>query len=635
MNSLMPQVCSPVVRLEHKGGEGMQQSLVPRAHEEFDRGNYRTAYELYKKVAEKIGEKYFHANLELCKKRMEGKSMRFISILDEISSASWKNEFDLFPLTRSSYQVEIESSLSHALFLESCWKGNQGAWEYAFTSPGLKHANAGALCEAIDSAKARGLPVLFWNKEDPMHYDRFMPIASRCDVIFTTDSNKVSSYIRDVPGARVESLPFAANPQLCNPFQRFDGELGTICFAGSYYSVGHEDRKIQMDNLLPTIIEFNGAIYDRMSKLENDRYAYPPQYKPFIREAVPFTEIVDVYKRYKIFLNVNTITDSPTMMSRRVYELLGCGTPVISTPSRSVEEQFPGIVQVAKDASEANELAEHLLNDEWGWLRLSHRGYREVMQKHTYARRAHQIRRALGDASEHVEPSVSIIMASNRPHFIDRIVTNICRQTHSRIELVLVIQDYSKAQESELKRKLRERKSNIGTIKIIRDDGDTPLGARLNMAATASTGEYVAKMDDDDFYFENYLSDMLIPFQFGDWALVGKREVFVYLEGKDETLIRLKGERHKLTQFVAGPTFVLKRHIFAMTGFSPLNRGEDSGLLESLRNLGFSIYAADPFNFLQFRSKDSTNHTWQVDDEFFVSKGYVVGTGMQESVVRL
>jgi len=613
----------------------MQQSLVPFAREEFDRGNYRAAYELYKRAAETIGEKYFRANLELCKKRMGGKSIRFVSILDEISSASWMNEFELFPLTRPGYQAEIESITSQALFLESCWKGNQGAWEYAFTSPGLKHANAGALCEAIDRAKAKGLPVMFWNKEDPMHYDRFMPIASRCDVIFTTDSNKVPDYIRDVPGARVESLSFAANPQLCNPSGRFNGEPGTVCFAGSYYSVGHDDRKIQMDNLLPTIIDFKGDIYDRMSKLENDRYAYPPQYKPFIREAVPFTEIVDVYKRYKIFLNVNTITDSPTMMSRRVYELLACGTPVISTPSRSIDEQFSGIVQVAKDAGEANELAKHLLDNEWEWLRLSHRGYREVMQKHTYAHRAHQIRRGLGHVSEYIEPSVSIIMASNRPHFIDRIVTNVCRQTHPNIELIIVIQGYSKEQESELDQKLKQRKSNINTIRIIRDDSDAPLGARLNRAAAVSTGEYVAKMDDDDLYFENYLADMLIPFSFGDWGVVGKREVFVYLEGRNETLLRMKGERHKPTQFVAGPTFVIKRHVLAMTGFAPLNRGEDSNLLESVRNLGFSIYASDPFNFLQFRSKSSTNHTWQVDDEFFTAKGCLVGMGMQEDVVRL
>lgn len=561
--------------------------------------------------------------------------IKFISILDEISEASWKTDFSLFPVNRQSYKQQIESSTSSALFIESCWKGNRGTWEYAFTSPGLKHANAQALCEAIDLAKKRKMPVIFWNKEDPMHYDKFMPIASRCDIVFTTDENKVEDYKRDIPGARIGTLAFSANPLLCNPSGRFLKEAGSICFAGSYYSEGHDDRKAQMDDLLPTIIEFNGAIYDRMSKLENDRYAYPQQYKPYIRDAVPFTEIINTYKQYKLFLNVNTITDSPTMMSRRVYELLACGTPVISTPSRALEEQFSGIVQIANNAEEANKIAERLLSNEWEWLRLSHMGYREVMKKHTYSHRAAQIKQALGCAEEKIEPLVSIIMASNRPHFIDRITTNIRRQNYGRIEVIIVIQGYSKEEEEHLSKKLKETNSNIIRYKLVRDDSDSTLGSRLNLAASFTSGEYLAKMDDDDFYFENYLADMLIPFSFGDYGLVGKKETFFFLESQNKTIVRFKGEQHKSTDFVSGATLVFKRAVYEQIRFADLNKGEDTNLINSIKSLGMKIYATDPFNFIAFRSKDTQNHTWQVDDNFFLEKGTVIGAGLCTEVTSL
>jgi len=618
--------------------------LTTQAAAAYKSGNFDLALSIYRTLSQKIGKEFFQYNVELCKRKLPKKqttakhnpTVKFISILDEISDASWREDFTLFPVSRQSWAEQIQKSTAHALFLESCWKGNHGKWEYAFTSPGLQHANAQALCAAIDAAKKRKLPIVFWNKEDPMHYDRFMPIATRCDIILTTDSNKIPDYQKDIPNAKVATLAFAANPKLCNPAGRFRREPGTICFAGSYYSVGHDDRKAQMDKLLPTIIEFDGHIYDRMSKLENDRYAYPAEYKPHIKPAVPFTEIVNVYKNHKLFLNVNTITDSPTMMSRRVYELLACGTPVISTPSLAIDEQFKGIVQVAKDAAEANKIAQHLLADEWAWLRLSHRGYREVMTKHTYSHRAQQIKKALFDVlDEPQKPTISIVMASNRPHFIPRILENVLRQDYPELELAIIIQGYTQAQEQQLRVALLQDGKKLKRFTVIRDDSDATLGARLNMGVAATSGEYVAKMDDDDFYFEKYLSDMMIPFSFGNYGLVGKKEIFIYLEGHDKTFVRFKGERHKATDFVAGPTFVVKREVLLASHFADVNRGEDSNLLKNIRAQGHKIYAADPFNFVQFRSASHTNHTWQVEDDFFLKSAEFIGDGIPKKITAL
>jgi hypothetical protein len=563
------------------------------------------------------------------------KKLRAISILDEISEECWKYEFTSYPINRKSYIKQVEGSTADFCFIESCWKGNRGSWQYAFTSPGLQHRNAKALLELLPIAKDK-MPLLFWNKEDPMHYDKYLPIAKFADVIFTTDSNKIVDYKRDVPGADVYAVPFAAQQKICNPSGRFLREPESVCFAGSYYGVGHDERKRQMDALLPSIIEFKGAIYDRMSKIDSDRYLFPEQYVPFIRDAVPFKEVVELYKRFKVFLNVNTIVDSPTMMSRRVYELLACGTPVVSTPSKAIEEQFPGIVHVANNAKEANVIIEKLLTDEHYWEKTSHIGYREVMTKHTYTHRYQDIRESLGYAENLNAPLVTIITCTRRPGMIDRIVENVTRQKHPNCELILVLQEFNKGQASELLEKIKSKKSSIKDIKVIVEDSpDITLGERFNKAFEIAKGDYVAKMDDDDFYFEHYLSDMLIPFSFGDYGLVGKWEIYFYLSGSEKLIKRFSGRKHCDSKFVAGATFVFKAEVFRKYKFKSLNRGEDSDLLDRLHKDGVKIYASDPYNFIVWRG-DVSNHTWDASDEYFLSgkETKVVGEGFCDHLVR-
>ncbi|WP_278386785.1 glycosyltransferase family protein [Stutzerimonas kunmingensis] len=638
-------------------------SQVRYAASEYAKGNYESALKAYQVLASTIGPEFFHANSSICERRLHGSStathnpkkqslfipprenstskastakLKSIYIMDEISEECWRHEMNGFPINRANYNEQIQKSTADFCFLESCWKGNRGAWEYAFTSPGLKHANAQALLDLIPKAKSK-MPVVFWNKEDPMHYDRYLPIAKHANIIFTTDANKVADYKRDVPDAAIYAVPFAAQQKICNPSGRFRSEPESVCFAGSYYGIGHDERKRQMDALLPSIIDFNGAIYDRMSKVDSDRYKFPEQYIPFIREAVPFTEVVDLYKRFKVFLNVNTIVDSPTMMSRRVYELLACGTPVVSAPSKAIEEQFPGIVQIANNAKEANVIIEKLLTDERYWEKISHLGYREVMKKHTYSHRLKEIEKALGYEQVTSEPLVSIITCSRRPHMIDRIVENMTRQNHPNCELILVLQDFSNTKKDELIAKLRAKPSNLKRIEVItNDDTATTLGERFNGGAALAQGEYIAKMDDDDFYFENYLSDMLIPFSFGNYGLVGKKELYMYLSESKKLIRRFPGMQHREADFVAGATFLFKASIFKKYKFNHLNHGEDSDIIERIKKDGVKIYSADPFNFVVWRG-ETTGHTWSATDEYFLNgtQTKIIAEHLDESIYKL
>lgn len=567
------------------------------------------------------------AKIQEIKPKSEKGAETALSIFDEISNLNWSTEFHLKPLSREGAEEQICNEQADFVFLESAWAGNNNAWQYAFTSPGLQHANAKKLVKAISIIqKRKDLPLAIWNKEDPLHYDRFLPIMKQADHIFTTDSNMIAKYQADTDAKTVTALPFGANLELCNPVGRYREPEETICFAGSYYSEGHEERNRQMGFILDPIVNHNGVIYDRMSKLGNPRYYFPEKFHPFIRDAVGFDEVTKLYRRFKAFLNVNTIINSETMMSRRVYEILASGTPVISAPSQAIEAQFDGIVQVAANSREANEATERLLTDERHWFKTSQRGIREVVTKHQYKHLGDIVRQTVFGGSAPLEkPLISVILATKRSHFLDRIVKNIACQKNVRMEVIFAFTDtWTEDKKNEIEKRVRAAE-NVERCRVLTFPSEMTLGTKLDQAIQHSSGKYIAKFDDDDFYFENYLADQVMCFDFANCDIVGKWSFPVWLEECDKLILRHPGREHVHTHFVAGATMVIKRSWYDMIRFSDKTRGEDSDFLRRSHAAGAKIYSSDHFNFINYRAKDVSHHTWEADNDIFERTGKIIG----------
>lgn len=660
----------------------MSQQIVKLALAAFKEGRYIEARELYMHAAQKIGADFFKVNIDLCNKRMsqigladkglcpsglgadskktaecveaidangevlspalfvksekaKHRRLRALYILDQISEISWSKQFDLTQLDRKGFREQLATTKFDFLFLESCWKGNQGAWEYAFVSPNFRHANAQALLDAIRLAKERKIPIVFWNKEDPMHFEKFLPVAKHCDIVLTTDSNLLDSYSKHLEHTRVDVLGFGADPAICNPKNRFRSQPETVCFAGAYYPEHHDERVRQMDYVLPAILKFGGAIYDRYSNLQTDKYRFPEPYSSVIRPSVPFSEIVNVYKNFKVFLNVNTIIDSPTMMSRRVYELLASGTPVVSAPSRALDVQFGDLVATGTQEEEICAAVEHLLTQEDVWEKVAHRGYREVFTKHTYRHGRDTIERSLGrEAAVNLLPLISIIVASCRPKNVQRTIENVIRQGYGNCEVIYVVTPNFTAEDIENLLSVPNRSQRITRAELLVLGSEVTLGKCLNEAIRISRGDYIAKFDDDNFYFENYLTDLLIPFSFDDYKIVGKESYFCYLGGMNKIIWRSPEKRHRETKFVAGDAMMIKREVFEITSFPEKRVGEDTKLLKDVVASGLKIYSADHFNFIKYRDSDLSAHTWVVEEEALLRQAKIVCDDLIEEVVK-
>lgn len=555
----------------------------------------------------------------------------FATILDEFSSDNWSSEFTNITLTLDGWQRELDYFEPDCLMVESAWYGNYNEWAFAFVAP-RTHANAREFEKLLSVCREREIPTLFWNKEDPLHFDRFIDVAKLFDIVFTTDANSIERYRDHLGHERIYSLPFAAQPAICNPAYRGDMRDHRPCFAGSYYTSGHGDRAEQMEFMLDALMDQDGVIYDRYFHSEDEKVQMPEKYKPISQPPIPFDEMVNGYKAHSSILNVNTVVDSPTMMSRRVFEILASGTPVISSPSTAIENLLGDVVDVVSSRDEASALMQKYKESPELSDRRGHVGHRRVLKEHTYRRRFLDIREAIADAypdsafalprdsgSESV--AISMIIASRRPASIDAIIQNTSRQSHSDCEVILALTpDFSKSDVEKLR-------SSVRNSVILELPEECTLGEALNRAVEASSGDVLVKMDDDNLYGDEFLADLILPLQYTEAEIIGKECHFTYLEQLDQTLLMFPNKAHRYTSFVAGDAMLFTRDVADRIKFPSKRVGEDSEFLRRATRMGIRIYSTDPYNFSKMRYADPNFHTWEADADKFLKSSRIVGRG--------
>src|SRR5690606_27479778 len=68
-----------------------------------------------------------------------------------------------------------------------------------------------------------------------------------------------------------------------------------------------------------------------------------------------------IYKEHVMCLNVNSVTDSDTMCSRRLLEILASGGIAVTNPGRAVDRYFRDFCHVVHSREQASELFARLL----------------------------------------------------------------------------------------------------------------------------------------------------------------------------------------------------------------------------------------------------------------------------------
>ncbi|MGI8644824.1 MAG: glycosyltransferase [Nocardioides sp.] len=213
-------------------------------------------------------------------------------------------------------------------------------------------------------------------------------------------------------------------------------------------------------------------------------------------------------------------------------------------------------------------------------------------------------------------PSVSILLATRRPEQLTFALTQVAKQAAHGIELVLATHGFE-ADAARVREHLGDRPSVLLPVAA-----ETRFGDVLDAAARAASGDLVLKMDDDDWYGPDVVSDLRWARRTSGAELVGMAAEFVYLEPLGLT-VRRRTSVEAPARVVAGGTMLLDRgYLRALGGFRSVTRFVDAQLLAAVRRAGGGVHRTQGLGYVLRRG--ATGHTWSPDLGYFLSRRSVV-----------
>lgn len=557
-------------------------------------------------------------------------------IADEFTRLALAYEWNMLELSADAWYEELTSNSIDLVFIESAWHGNNDQWRYQVIGKG---APGQRLKKLIVTAQELGIPVVLWNKEDPVHFEDSIATAQLVDYVFTTDSLLVSEYERILGHARVGVLPFAAQPLIHNPI-RVIGSDGRpvprrgMYFAGMYFTEKYPQRRQQMDTLLSAARQVSKElkkgvdIYSRY--LGGDKkYQFPPEFSAYIRGSLTYQQMLCANRLYLAAINVNSVVDSPSMCARRIFEVSACNTPVVTMDSPAIGNFFPqDTICVVSDGEEARQGFRRLCQDTEYGERMTHKAQREIWLKHTYTERIDRVLRAIGRSDALAQhPTVAPFISTMRPELLDNVVDTLVRQEAVDMQPIVLTHGF------EVPARVRDDARQRGLdIQWLSAPESHTLGHNYAQMLQHVDADFIAKMDDDDVYGDYYLFESLMAAHFAQAEVVGKHAHYMYLAGLDRSVLRFPEWEHRFSSFVSGPTIVARTDIAREVGFQAQATGEDTVFLRGVSQCGGKIYSASRFGFIQRRG-GVDRHTWMVAESDILRSSQYAGRGVDYELI--
>lgn len=549
-------------------------------------------------------------------------------IADSFTLLAFDYEWDQIRLLPDQWRDQLEQNPLDLLFVESAWHGNDDAWQYQLTGP---HAPSDTLKSLVEHCREHGIPTVFWNKEDPVHFEDFLDTAQLFDWVYTTEGERLPDYRRELGHDNVGLLPFAAQPAIHNPVRpkgwTTDG-LRDVAFAGTYFRDRYPERRAQMEVLLGGSLNADKwmntglEIFSRFEQVD-ERYGFPTPYDKRVVGGLSYEEMLTANRCYRVFLNVNSIPDSQTMCARRIFEITACGTPVLSAPSPAIDTFFPaGQVAQAGDRYQARNWVRALTGSAELREHMTHLAQRTIWKSHTYSQRVDTVLEDIGlGGRNRAATTVTAMVSTNRPHQLQHVIAQLAAQQDVDLEVLILTHGFTPTADD----RDYPRKQGLD-VRWLEGDSELSLGECYNTLVQAATGDAIAKIDDDDLYGPHYLFDQLKAMEYTGAEVVGKAAHYVHLGAGDMTCLRFPKQELSFQHFIAGPTIMAKAQTMRDIPFAARTKGEDSQFLRDVLDAGGRIFSTDRYGYIQQRS-NTEDHTWGILDEEILANGPVVVYG--------
>lgn len=319
---------------------------------------------------------------------MRPPKLKVALIADPFTHENFAGLTEIITIRPNNWRSILRIEQPDFLFVESAWTGNDGAWSNKISK------NIEELSTLINFCRETSIPTIFWNKEDPVHFHRFLPAAKLFDLVYTTCTESVENYHK-AGISRVAVLPFSVNLMTYNPIGSGRPRERQAVFAGSYYGSKYPERTADMERILDLTAQHGLRIFDRHAGSTSAEFAFPERYRSHIVGSASIHQLDAEYKRARLALNVNTVKNSRSMFARRVVEVAITGTPIVSNASPALSEMFGNAMVASDDGDELRIEIDRLFTDNAYWQKRRRDVMRAVLMSHTMQDRLDAILRDL------------------------------------------------------------------------------------------------------------------------------------------------------------------------------------------------------------------------------------------------
>jgi hypothetical protein len=427
------------------------------------------------------------------------------------------------------------------------------------------------------------------------------------DLVVTDDPRLAEQAAGRVGEDRLLRLEPATDLRRCNPVGWLrEPERGTMIV------LAREPTPVQAE-ALGELVEASGDEVTLYRTPAVDPARLPP------RLAAARVELVDgpaalaeAAHGHRAALALPDLHPTPTAYARHVLDLVACGTPTFHLPDETLGRLLPAELGLeAAGVGAAGELVAGLADPDRR-ERSSIAARRHVLSHHTNHQRFDELLTRLGIPTAET-PTISVLLCTTRPEFLDHAHEQIARQDHPRLEIITIC--HGDGFDPDHLERLEARHPH--PTRTLHAPGDWPLGQALNLGLDHATGELVTKMDDDDHYGPGHLTDLLLALRYSRADVVGKLANFVYLAGDDVTIDRYLTHQESFVWHLPGATLLTHRETLAAYRFSHVRRAVDTTLYKRLHADGGRRYSTHRFNFIRYRGGQ---HTYARTDAEFLEQ---------------
>ena len=484
------------------------------------------------------------------------------------------------------------------------------------TVPGWGRLDGAGLVELVTWCRDHAVPVLIWVTAGTVLPNAANPVIDAASSLYVADPAVLTAWRDRFPDLRVDVLLPAAQPRLHNPAPVGSGERRSAAAVLIDEAAGTE-----VDESLRSVVA--SAVKPMASDSVDVWQVRSGRPRPDLAEPLTTRIAGSVTRRaagsipahYSVLVHGGAATNASTWA---VVEAGSAQTPTVTLTALlgSIPEDLSELVAGASGSRSLRSeivarVAQSELRDREG-LRM----HRAVLDAHTYSHRVASMLAPIRRQDRPQVRSISAVVPTNRAHEIDNILENVGRQVEVDVELLLVLHGLS-LDHSEIVARARDH--GVEAMRIIDAEAEQTLGACLNLGVDAADGDYVAKMDDDNFYGRHYLNDLVRAFDFTDAGIIGKWAHYVWLRAPGAVVLRYADAEHSYERRVQGGSMLFDGDLVRRLRFADIPRAVDSDILDRARAEGVRIYSSDRFNFVSVRGTARNAHTWTVSDATFMT----------------